>query len=943
MYPVSQEFIQAMKSPTQEYTITGAIGSVPFADANILAGSFSITNQCSDGTELTIGSVYIGELDATFIGLNLDRYAWYGKEIAINFCPVGFDPIPLGIFTVSEADWTSSGVVVKAYDHMAKFDKPYNQSQYSGTPYQILSFACDACGVTLGMTQAEVEAFANGTRTIALYEENDVETWRDMISWLAVTLGAFATIDRAGNLIFKTYTDEPVDVIDSTIRYSGASFSDYETRYTGLSYADVEDQATHYFNVLPDDGLTYNIGVNPFMQYGLRVTRDAMAVEVLEALQAVRYVPFSVTSTSNPAYDLGDVIRFTGGLADDTKISCVTKFTFDYNKGYSMTGVGKNPSLVSAKSKVDKDISGLLSKVNANQQTVYSYVNVDAVTFGEDEEALMLEFSFATISDNANIDLWMEANLDVTVLDELARCTVKYYLNDVLIAYSPVEVWDVSDKHILALHYYLGDLEENTRYTWRATITMSDGSATAAIDTIHALLRGYGLAGKGGRWDGTIEASDYLPLTNIHILTAPISDAVNSVETHIPQGITLSQNVTLVNIDIDYLPITESKQIETPMMIFSPWTNANLISTTGTTVTAQIGWTGSGSVGSGTSATLITDEIVGVTGVTVHGTGSLYSRETLFIVSPDSGSTWYGVSNGQWTADYRMNVYEINGISSALWAEMDSSIIKIYLGAGETIYEINCHGANNDVASLNYYLLDADEGIAVYDTGYVLLTDYWQMITEYEPVVESESIDSGYLKSVNIDTDAFATISNISLQSLLFYEYATFTGGHAFQLSRSVNADDMLSVDFQFAGYINDQHVVGNSSNANYSHLTEYSQRWFCSQGTAETSFDATNYPLGDRHLWESNKNGGNYMDGTKVTNYTPTTNNSAYYQIGGRNGVYNFRGRIYRYTITSISTGNKLYDLRPAKYKDEHEGLYDVVNDVWYETGIEVGGNVMS
>jgi hypothetical protein len=84
-------------------------------------------------------------------------------------------------------------------------------------------------------------------------------------------------------------------------------------------------------------------------------------------------------------------------------------------------------------------------------------------------------------------------------------------------------------------------------------------------------------------------------------------------------------------------------------------------------------------------------------------------------------------------------------------------------------------------------------------------------------------------------------------------------------------------------------------------------------------------------------------MDGNKVTDYTPTTNASAYYQIGGRNGAYNFRGRIYRYTITSISTGNKLYDLRPAKYKDEHEGLYDVINDVWYETGIEVGGNVIA
>lgn len=763
MYPVSNEFIEAMKSPTQEYTITGAVGSVPFSDANILSGSLSITNQCSDGTELTLGSVYIGEMDVTFIGMNIDRYAWYGSEISINFCPVGFDPIPLGVFTVAEADWTNSGVVIKAYDHMAKFDKSYNSSQYSGTPYQILSFACDVCGVTLGMTQEEIETFANGSRTISLYEENDVETWRDMLSWLAVTLGAFATIDRAGNLILKSYTDVPVDVIDSSIRYSGASFSDYETRYTGLSYADVEDQATHYFNVVPDDGLTYNIGVNPFMQYGLRTTRDAMAVEILNALQAVCYVPFNVTSTSNPAYDLGDVIRFTGGLADDTKISCVTKFTFDYNKGYSMTGAGKNPSLVSAKSKVDKDISGLLSKVNANQQTVYSYVNVDAVTFGEDEEALMLEFSFATISDNANIDLWMEANLDVTVLDELARCTVKYYLNDVLIAYSPVEVWNVSDMHILALHYYLGDLEENTRYTWQATITMSDGSATAAIDTIHALLRGYGLAGKSGRWDGTIEASDDLPATNIHIPTASIVDTVNAVATHIPQGITLSQNVTLVNIDMSYLPITETKQIESPMMIFSPWINQNKVTATGTTVSQSLGWVGSGSTTQGTAATIITEEIMDIKGVMIYGSGDLYSAQTQILVSFDGGIKWHGLSNGTWTEDYKMNVGEVMSITEAQWSQRDSYIFKIYLGADESIYIINVFGASDDMNLLDYFILDNDEGNRTFDRSYVDDTTDFRLKTNFKFESEPGTIDAGYLEKLTIPTSDLQSVTTITI------------------------------------------------------------------------------------------------------------------------------------------------------------------------------------
>ena len=81
MYAVSDAYKAAMKQPVQRFRMRGTIGEHPFTDDNILAGSFSITNQCTGNEEIAIGQVYIGELNATFLNMPISRYGWKGLEI----------------------------------------------------------------------------------------------------------------------------------------------------------------------------------------------------------------------------------------------------------------------------------------------------------------------------------------------------------------------------------------------------------------------------------------------------------------------------------------------------------------------------------------------------------------------------------------------------------------------------------------------------------------------------------------------------------------------------------------------------------------------------------------------------------------------------------------------------------------------------------------------
>ena len=104
MYAVSDKYKEAMKQPVQTHRIRGTIQTMPFQDKNILAGSFSITNQCCSNEGMELGQVFIGELNATFLQVDLPRYQWKDAKIIPEFglqlSDGTFEYIPLGEFVI---------------------------------------------------------------------------------------------------------------------------------------------------------------------------------------------------------------------------------------------------------------------------------------------------------------------------------------------------------------------------------------------------------------------------------------------------------------------------------------------------------------------------------------------------------------------------------------------------------------------------------------------------------------------------------------------------------------------------------------------------------------------------------------------------------------------------------------------------------------------------
>ena len=401
MYPVSEAFLQAVQGNTRKYYWTGKITTAagaeyPFTQEDIVKGSGYITAQCCGNSEIELGAVYAAEMGISLF-LDIDRYTLEDAEVELSYhlrlADGTYEAVPMGIFEVSEANRTVHVLELKAYDRMLRFDRAFNGFETIGTAYGMMALCSTACGVELAQSQAEIEALPNGSELLSIYPENDIETYRDVLYFTAQVLGGFFCINREGKLEFRQYGETPVMEILQKHRFS-SSFSDFVTRYTAVSSTNLRTQTSEYYSLETDDGLTMNLGVNPLLQFGLEETRAELCRNILTALSTVNYVPFDSDTIGNPALDLGDVLTFSGGQADAQQITCVTSFTVKIGGRQSLKCVGKNPRLSQAKSKNDKNISGLLNQIEAGKIGIHTFTNASEYSIGEtDVRIISIEFA----------------------------------------------------------------------------------------------------------------------------------------------------------------------------------------------------------------------------------------------------------------------------------------------------------------------------------------------------------------------------------------------------------------------------------------------------------------------------------------------------------------------------------------------------------------------
>ena len=585
MYNVSEKFKSAIKSPNRNSTIYGVLKTTNgteylLNDGNIIKDSLYITNQIVNNSKLCFGAVYAGECGLV-INSTIDRYSLFGATIMLNFLLELADgteeSLPLGVFTVDTPERIGSKIKLTAVDNMSKFDVSVNED-VNGTWYELLSYVANKCGVALAQTQAELEALhINATNQNYTIQQDKIDTYRDALSYLCMVVCANATINNAGKLKIVQYATSVCDSNNEATRLNNCKFSDYTSRYAGIKARFfANENYAPYEAINPDiKGLTLDLGDIPIVG-GTNDSKNATIDAMLETISQIAYVPATLYISSNPAYELGDMI--TCENVNNTTYSVntyVMAYKYSYRKKETINCYGDNPLLQNIKSKNDKQYSSMESQISSKDMVIVNATNPNDITIGQELKGIVtLNFSvnadcrpicIFTIPFNIDVDGYVEFSL-YNGLVAMENATYKgyyekgehfatfMYLDDMkkderrslrVLAKCYADTTSairVQDAKIRTLESKVNALIDNSVETIvDATVDTTEPTTTIKALGVKAIAYTQGINGKG-EWDGTLEFKDLfnadIPLISDMSVITFRDSVVASTQIPVPASIT---------------------------------------------------------------------------------------------------------------------------------------------------------------------------------------------------------------------------------------------------------------------------------------------------------------------------------------------------------------------------------------------------------------------
>ncbi|MBW2672571.1 MAG: hypothetical protein JRD89_04030 [Deltaproteobacteria bacterium] len=386
MYPVSEAYKAAIAQETRNVRIAGTItladdSVIEVTDAVIAQGSLYFTEQCVSGEDIEVGNVYASEMGLTltapteiwtdFAYLSATQvlaevlespYSLNGARIAPQFgIDVGegqYEYVPLGYYYVTEINRKTNSIGLKALDGMILFDVDLTDVLTSGTPHAIISSCCTKVGVTLAASQEDIESMANGTVELTLPAASKVSTCRDLMMWICQALGAFARMNRLGQLeIVPVTLGTSVKTVAKAGRFS-TDVSDFAVKITKVTMRVGE---TDYAQ--GTDGMTMTLEENPLLSGKEASEINTILSNLLSQITQAEYTPYNVFFAGDPALQAGDWITLpdTGVISGGDVVSLITHSTWRYRGGHIIRAAGKGSLLRGVQPQQAKTVASVIA------------------------------------------------------------------------------------------------------------------------------------------------------------------------------------------------------------------------------------------------------------------------------------------------------------------------------------------------------------------------------------------------------------------------------------------------------------------------------------------------------------------------------------------------------------------------------------------------------
>lgn len=248
-------------------------------------------------------------------------------------------------------------------------------------------------------------------------------------------------------------------------------------------------------------------------------------------LQSIQYSPATVSMLGDPAYDLGDVLRFEAGIAGGMSDVCIMRYDYAFNSRYSVETFGDNPVNNGAKSKDAKSAATKDKGADtANIINFAEYINAgpyDLQAITEDQRIALVHFA---VSEDSAVEEWIEIKLEAQggahvklhyyfdgeeleeyeVEETFSAAAVSAYFNDDELVINTSSGGEDGTFHTVNYHWHLPQVSKGSYHTWEVRMDVLEGDVSISTGDIHCVLWAQSMLAEG-QFLGLIEASDEVP------------------------------------------------------------------------------------------------------------------------------------------------------------------------------------------------------------------------------------------------------------------------------------------------------------------------------------------------------------------------------------------------------------------------------------------------
>lgn len=321
MYNLTDIEKRAFQTGKQYAEIT--MDDLKITNEDILEGGLVINRSTQSGTSIEIGSVIAAELalqltnpDGRFDDVEFEG----GVPNVVLKAADAYDEfsMPMGVFTIDQAEKQNGKIQITALDKMAAFDKTAT-GMTDMTLMNVVLWCASRCHVTCNMTAADFAEFPNYNVTVTAVVDGE-HTYREILSWACECMGVCAYADWAGRLMVGWYSDTGLELSNADIKESTIQQAENAITVTGVKIGDETQYGV--------DGYVIQITDNDFATE----KKDVIGPALLTWLNGFSYTPISMTVLPMPW-----IWPLDGGTVNGTQ-TIISNMTFKLN-GYTALSV----------------------------------------------------------------------------------------------------------------------------------------------------------------------------------------------------------------------------------------------------------------------------------------------------------------------------------------------------------------------------------------------------------------------------------------------------------------------------------------------------------------------------------------------------------------------------------------------------------------------------